>query len=164
MKELLLLLQRVLEKEIEIYDEFLNLANLKNKVLIEQNIEKLDTITKKEEEKILELKIYEEKREEIIKKIKEKIGLKEGAKLEDILKETGEKCEDLIEIRDKLKSKILEVKGLNDENMKMIENTLSIINKTMKTLGELTKTGKSYTKEGKVEKTGEETRTFDTEV
>lgn len=157
-------LKDIFQAELRIYRQFHELAKEKHSVLTEQSLDRLEEITKKEENLIPELKEWEEKRESVITQLKNSLGIEGKVTLDEIIEKSGSNARDLLALRDELKKEILAGREINDRNRELIESNLDVINRTVETLAQLSKTGKSYSREGKVLRTGEETRTFDTEV
>lgn len=126
-----------LKKETEVYEQLLQIAREKKQVIIDNDVKKLESITKKEKTYVLALVRLEEIRDKIIKHLQDELNIEVVEKLDDIINalDTKWSTRAIIE-KKKLISLVSEMKKENQENQQLIEQSLDYINFNLSMLTE----------------------------
>ncbi|RNC29582.1 MAG: hypothetical protein AWM53_00580 [Candidatus Dichloromethanomonas elyunquensis] len=131
MAEILINFENNLTKQIECYREITCLEKDKQKALIENKIQDIETITAQEEKILLEVSRLEEER----LRWAEFFGKEIGKRVEEItLAELGERYPTLQTVRKELENQINQLKDLHETNTKLLENAVNLINFTIQFL------------------------------
>lgn len=121
----------VLNKEYDIYNELLPVAEEKTKIIIRNDIEALQTITEKEQAVVEKINLLEKKREDLIVNIATVINKKpEDLNLKaiiQILESQPKEQKALSEIRDNLNLVIKRLVEINNRNQALIQQSLEMI-------------------------------------
>ncbi len=119
-----------LEKEYDIYQELIPIANQKTQVILINDLDSLQEITNKEQTAIDQISILERKRETIMVNIKTVISRKEDLTIKslvDLLANQPKEQKALSIIRDKLRNTILTFDEVNNRNKSLIQQSLEMI-------------------------------------
>lgn len=121
----------ILEKENEIYKEFIPIAEKKTNVIVNNDLKTLEDITNKEQLVLTEINACEKKREEAIKNIgtvlsKDPKELKITSIIR-ILEKQPDEQKKLSIIHDDLKKTIQRLVEINNHNKSLIEQSLEMI-------------------------------------
>lgn len=121
----------ILEKENEIYKEFIPIAEKKTNVIVNNDLKTLEDITNKEQLILTEINAFEKKREEAIKNIgtvltKDPKELKITTIIR-ILEKQPEEQKKLSIIHDDLTKTIQRLVEINNHNKSLIEQSLEMI-------------------------------------
>ncbi|MGO1368462.1 MAG: flagellar protein FlgN [Senegalia sp. (in: firmicutes)] len=128
MKELIDILIKVLNEEIDVYSELLKKLQEKTDILISGDLKALDNITKEEYSIIEKLSKFETLREKVIFNIAHKEGLKKDINIKEIIDILqGKEKERLSNSREKLIKLLDEVKNKNELNGTLIKDSLDYI-------------------------------------
>ena len=120
-----------LEKEDEIYQELIPIAEKKTRVIIKNNLEELQSITESEQEAVDRITALENKRQEVVNNIgivlnrkPEELDLKE---IILILKKQPAEQQKLSMLRDRLRLHINRLSQVNSQNKVLIDESLDMI-------------------------------------
>lgn len=122
-------LKDTLIKENELYTQVLKLGEKKTEVVVSRNIKELDNITKKEQQYIMNMGTFEKIRRSIFSNIAEELNIKKPESISELIlsleEDTGNEIDnlrnDLLETIDKIKKK-------NEDNEKLINQSLEYVN------------------------------------
>lgn len=121
----------ILEKEYEIYQQLLPIAEEKTGVIVTNDLNSLQEITGKEQKAVDEIAALENKREAVISDIKTVINRKSGEFnlriLIGLLDKQPKEQKTLAVIHDKLSSIIHRLVEVNNRNRSLIEQSLEMI-------------------------------------
>ncbi|HSH37046.1 flagellar protein FlgN [Schnuerera sp.] len=147
----------LLKKELKILLALKESTFEKTDLIIENQVEKLEEMLKKEEELINTMAITEEKRIKLL----DSWGVDTNTPLSELIKNIPEKKENLIDIGEKLSKSLEEIQSRNDINNQLINENLQWLDFNMNLLTN-TQTPTTYGKEKK----GKETKNnlFDRKV
>ncbi len=134
-----------LEKEHDIYQEVLDLAKEKRRIIIEGQVKKLDGITKKEQNMIITLGKLEGIREAVLKNLMTELEIDSIENIEELVehldKNTSKK---VMDIRNKLLDILEDVKKENDLNGKLIKQSLEFIDFNKNLIDSMENKGSTY--------------------
>jgi len=116
-------LVEILKAELECLKSIKNLSYEKTDVVINNKVEDLDRITKKEVELINQMASLEESRLNLLNTW----GLDNNTTLSEIIDRITDNKEDLIELADELKANIEEIQARNSMNKELIQDSLEWI-------------------------------------
>ena len=118
----------ILKKECEVYEEYMEIADEKTKLIINREINLLDKITIREEKIIGEVRKIDTVRNLIIGNILKERDIQKIEKLEDIINMVEKKYSTvLVDLKNRLEKVLMEIKRLNDLNEKLINQSLDYI-------------------------------------
>ena len=122
----------LLEGQKEIYSDLLSLGRTKQADLIKGSIEELDAVTRREENLIFQAGRLEEERYRCVGRLMEVNGCSQGAPLREIIDMAPQEIKEKLEELHLDMVKILaELDRLNQENMKLIQQSLKFIQVTI---------------------------------
>ncbi len=154
-----------LNKDCEIYEEIYEIAEQKQKVIIDGDIQKLDDITKREQTLIASIMKLEEIRDTLVSQIAKEYQLKKIDTLDDIMKYIPLKYQAPVkDVRRKLSDVMKNVKRLNTENGSLIEQSLDIIEFNMNLMTSLDNKESSYSGKANINYDGGSRNMFDVKV
>ncbi len=138
-------LMMALNKEYEVYEEVLEIAKNKRKIIVEGRIKELDGITGREQSMILTIAKLENIREVIIRNIVEELNIDSIENISELTQYLDDKSKrEIIDIRDKFADILKTVKNENDLNSKLIEQSLEYIEFNKNLLTTLEHSGSTY--------------------
>ena len=111
---------RILKEELSILHILKELTYEKTDVIIDNQVERLEKITKREEELINKMKIAEDNRLELM----DSWGVDINTPLIKVIEKIPEGKEELIELKDKLTSFLDDINGRNNINNELIKDNL----------------------------------------
>ena len=111
---------KILKEELEILNIFKKIAYEKTDIIINNEVDKLEDMTKREEELINKMGLVEEKRLQLI----DSWGINKNISLAEIIEKAPEGKEELIEIKDVLSSSVRNIKLRNQTNRELINDNL----------------------------------------
>ncbi|WP_434511434.1 flagellar protein FlgN [Desulfitobacterium sp. AusDCA] len=142
-----------LEKQVQIYKELKNLADIKQKALVENNLQELEAVTVREEQLLLEAAHVEKERLLWVDQMTQKEG-KPAAEL--TLSELAGRYPELENVKKDLETVVTDLQGVHDLNTQLLKQAMNVVNFT---IGMLTHQDKNiYQKPGKDENI--ESKTF----
>lgn len=144
----------LLTQEYKIHEEMFELSVNKTNALVSNNVPEIEHINKKEAELILRLGNYEDKRNILIEKTCLGLGINKDDVTISILLERleGEGKAGLLELKEKFKELVLELKKVNDLNNSLIKNSLEFIDFSINLIaGADTAADNSYNKTGNIQ-------------
>lgn len=119
----------ILKKELSMYEEMLKISTDKKELIIKDNVNELEEITKREEKIVKEFIEIEKERLNILRTFSKEKGLvNETPKIPELAEYFPEQKEELMELRKKILDIVSKVKAKNDLNEKLIKNSLDYIN------------------------------------
>lgn len=150
MENMITTFQEILKKELTIYMQILSISQKKTDIIIKGKISELDMLVKEEQELISALGKLESSREEVIIKICEALNLKSSeVTMTDILEKLHpNQASALNVIRNKLLELTSELKTINDNNGKLIKNSLEFIDFSINVLSDAANPGNNYNSTG----------------
>ena len=130
-----------LDKENQEYEKLLDLSKRKSSVIAARNIAELEKITDEEQIVVSDISRLDNKRAEVTKDIANVINKDvESLKLSnlvDLMARQPKEQKMLAEVHDKLKSTVSQVRSLNENNQKLIEESLEMVQFDMNLLRSL---------------------------
>jgi flagellar biosynthesis/type III secretory pathway chaperone len=145
-------LTRLLNQQKVLYEELLELAKEKQKILVKGSLEALDSLTKKEEALIFQAGKLEEQRYQCGRQVISLLGLKEDVPLSEIKEKAP------LEYKKPLETVLQELTGLfqdltrlNEENTNLIQQSLRFVNFTMEVISQQSKPTYTPDKDVKME-------------
>lgn len=122
----------ILNKEHEIYEQISQLADVKKQVIIDGKIKELEETTKKEKTFTLSLVKLESLRSKTVDALLNLYGLVEVDNITDLIKYmTPKEGMAIRTVRDKIMKEVTEIQFRNDQNKKLIEQSLDFIDFNM---------------------------------
>jgi flagellar biosynthesis/type III secretory pathway chaperone len=134
----------ILKEELEVLHVLKELVYEKTDIIINNDIEKLEKLTKKEEEFINKMAIVEEKR----LKLMDSWGVGDNISISDVIEKIPEEKKDLMEIKNRLFSVFSDIKGRNEINNKLINDNLQWLDFNMNLISSV-QTPTTYGQENK---------------
>lgn len=127
-----------LEEQSTIYDEVLLLQDPKTEAIVENNLEDVQRVTKRENELAGQIARLERQRATVIEDIalvlNKKVEELTMSKLASLLKEGSKEHADLLGLREKLLQVTTELKNKNKQNEQLIHHALDYIDFTVNAL------------------------------
>lgn len=144
-----------LEKQVQIYSELKNLADIKQKALVTNNLQELEAVTVREEQLLLEAAHVEKERLLWI----DQMTQKEGKPADELtLSELADRYPELNDVKGKLETVVTGLMEVHELNTQLLKQAMNIVNFT---LGLLTHQDKNtYQKPGKNGNTESKTLRF----
>lgn len=125
----------ILDKEYEIYNSLIPIANEKTQVIVNNDITALQEITAKEQEAVDQITALENKRGRVMEDIKTVLGRKEEnlklSTLIELLNQQQKEKRELSILHDKLKKTVNYLAEINSRNKSLIEQSLELIDFNM---------------------------------
>lgn len=156
-----------LNQENEIYESLIPINEKKTKIIINNDLEALQEITKTEQEMIQKISALEAKRQEVIINIGTVINRNPGTltlkNLIRLLEKQPKEQEQLSIIHDKLQKTVHRLTEINHQNQSLIEQSLEMIEFNMNFIQSTRMSpGNNYNKDASgIEMQVEQTRRFD---
>ena len=142
----------ILEEQEKIYEELLELARQKQKILIKGDIAALAEITVQEEGLVLQAGKLEEKREHCFTALAQDYGVGPESTLADFLPCVDEPSRSLLErVHGNLSACLKDLQKFNQENTQLLEQSIQFVNFTVDVLSQQSKPLYNADKEVKVE-------------
>jgi len=142
----------ILEEQEKIYEELLELARQKQKILIKGDIAALEEITVQEEGLVLQAGKLEEKREQCFAALAQDYGVGPESTLADFLPCVEEPSRTSLEkVHGGLSACLKDLRRLNQENTQLLEQSIQFVNFTVDVLSQQSKPLYNADKEVKVE-------------
>lgn len=166
MKILLEELRDVLAEELKTYEEMLELTIRKTDVITKGKVNELDGITHMENNMIVRLGQYEDRREKVIENIQRQLKIEDGTTISELLNyvDDSDKIKKEIEnITEKLTQVLNTLKEKNDLNTMLINDTLEYIQLNLNLLTNATEQG-TYNDKVQKEKGSPNINIFDTKA
>ncbi len=119
-----------LEKEYEVYQQLIPIANNKTRVIVTNDLQSLQDITNLEQDAIDRINVLEHKRETVMVNIKTVISRREELTVKvlvDLLSNQPKEQRALSKVRDKLRTAILTFNQINNQNKSLIQQSLEMI-------------------------------------
>lgn len=148
-------LMDVLEKETALYEDILKISRNKTRVVVEGKIQELDSIVKVEQNIVLQIGRLEDKREELVARIRTELGLdSEQITISEIVKHVPEEqAVSLKASQEKMVNTLGELKNVNDLNSKLIRNSLDYIDFSVNLISAADISSNNYGESGQVNET-----------
>jgi len=142
----------VLEKEASVYEDFLSIQKGKTDILVNGNISELEKMIKTEQSFFEEIQGLEAEREQIIEQIAQKTKTDSSAlnltwMINNYVK--PEQANKLKSLRDKILNTVNELKKVNEQNARLINNSLEYINFSINLIASASDSGSRYGNDGK---------------
>lgn len=129
---------QILDEELECYTNELNIANQKTDIIVKDDFDALQIITKAEQQIAGRIVRLEKQRQQVINDIglvlnrdKEELTI---AKLASLLENSLKEQKKLYELKENIINVVTELKNKNEENRKLIEHSLEYIDFTINAL------------------------------
>lgn len=135
-----------LEKQVQIYCELKNLADIKQKALVANNLQELEAVTVREEQLLLEAAHVEKERLLWI----DQMTQKEGKPADELtLSELADRYPEFQDVKRDLETVVTDLQGVNNLNTQLLKQAMNVVNFTV---GMLTHQDKNiYQKPGQKE-------------
>jgi len=165
MSELVLIekLTDVLRKEASLYEDFLSVQKGKTDILVKGNVLELEKMVKTEQSYFEKIQELESEREQIIERIAQVFHTDLSTlTLTQIINNyvNQEQASELKNLRDKILNTVNELKKVNEQNARLINNSLEYINFSINLIASANNGGSRYEQDGKEGK-GERKSFFD---
>jgi FlgN protein. len=146
MEQLITRLEEILENETILYSQILNLGNKKTDIIIKGKINELSVLAEQEQDIVSKLSKLELEREKITLTINKELSLPDRERtLSQILSSiNSDHAAILSKTQNKLLNIIKQVKRVNDENGKLINNSLEYIEFSINVLSNAANPGNNY--------------------
>jgi len=158
-------LKNTLIKENELYTGVLKLAEEKTKVIVSRDIKALENITKKEQQYIMNMATFEKLRRSILTNIAQELSIEEISSVSELIlfieEDAGNEIDDL---RNDLLKTIADLKGVNEGNEKLINQSLQYINLNIEILTSSSEDGNRYSNKASENKQVKSINFFDMKV
>lgn len=113
-------LMEILKEELKELESIRDISYEKTDIIMKNEVETLQKMTKEEERLILKIAALEDKR----LKLFDSWGVNKNTAFSEIIERVPEGREDLIQIRDRLNSLLFDIKARNDINKELIKENL----------------------------------------
>ncbi len=113
-------LMEILKEELKELESIRDISYEKTDIIMNNEVETLQKMTKEEERLILKIAALEDKR----LKLFDSWGVNKNTPFSEIIERVPEGREDLIQIRDRLNSLLFDIKARNDINKELIKENL----------------------------------------
>lgn len=138
-------LKNTLIKENELYTGVLKLAEEKTKVIVANDMKKLENITKREQQYIMSMGTFEKLRRSILTNIAEELNIEEITSVSELILFIDEAVGSEIDsLRNDLLKTIDDLKTVNEGNEKLINQSLQYINFNLEILTHSPEDGNKY--------------------
>ncbi len=155
----------VLNKEYEAYDQVLDIAKRKRRIIIEGRVKELDELTKEEQTLIMSLGKLEHLRESIVNNIIEDLKIDKNQNLTEITNYLSEdNKEKVTSIKEKLKNLLKDIKAENDINSNLIKQSLDYIEFNRNLISSFENQGSTYGSRADEKAVKRKTNLFDAKV
>lgn len=136
---------QALNKEYEIYERVLEIAEKKKRIIIEGKIKDLDDITSKEQTMIISIGKLENIRTAILKNIAYELSLDKAENISKLIQHLDEENKErVLAIKDKFNDILETIKDKNELNNKLIKQSLEYIEFNKNLLTSLENQGSTY--------------------
>lgn len=146
----------VFSSEFKWYEVMLDLVRNEREAIVNDNIEELVEITKKQEEIISEIKSLEKKRQALIRKLacQPQINFSYNELNLDRLVELSDEPypSRYAKLRKKMKELLDEIRKINERNLQIIQKSMNTFNTTIELLISELSSAQTYSKSGKLYK------------
>lgn len=141
----------ILEKEAQLYSEFLELSRQKTEVIINGDVKELENITKREQALIDNVGELEETREQVVSEIACAIGAETSSLTISTIIDSLDKlwAEKLKKARNSILYTIDEIRQINLQNKILIDTSLEYIDFSLNLMSSASSKGVKYSKDGK---------------
>lgn len=150
MEQLLSQLEEILENEATLYSQILSIGNQKTDIIIKGKVNELSALVEQEQEIVAKLTKLELSRNTISSLLHKELNLSntEITLTELISHVKGKHASSLMAKKDRLLDTLNSVKKINDENGKLIDNSLEFIDFSINVLSNAADPGNNYTQVG----------------
>ena len=155
----------VLGKEAAVYEDILKISKNKTNIIVEGKVSELESLVKLEQSLVLQMGKLEGLREELVDKISTELHIETGKitiSMLTALVDTEVKGK-LKNCQGRLENVLLELKGKNELNAKLIKNSLDYIDFSVNIMSSIAATGNNYGDTGNVSEGGKR-RLFDVKL
>lgn len=123
-------LNNVLEQEAAVYDDLLKISREKTRIIVKNKVTELEQMVKLEQALIFKVGRLEDERDKLVARIVEHLNIQtKNVSITGLLEHiSGEESGKLATAREKLLKTIDELKTVNEQNSKLIKNSLEFIN------------------------------------
>lgn len=142
----------LLAEQARIYDDILKISKDKTDIIIKGKVSELESIVNLEQSLVIRMGKLETKRENIVNGIAKELDIEpEVLSLSEMVKYMdSEQAEKLEDFRNSLTNTLDELKGTNELNSKLIENSLEYINFSINLISSVDTGENNYGKSGVV--------------
>lgn len=155
-----------LEKQKSIYEELLSISREKKQVLIDGNVEKLDSMVKREGNLIIEIGDLENKREKAVEALAKELGCSSKELTVSYVcdRVADKRVGKIMSLADSIGNILKELKELNHINGKLIEQSLEYVNFSINLVADVLEGQKAVYEANEEENKGNGVRLFDAKV
>jgi flagellar biosynthesis/type III secretory pathway chaperone len=143
-------LSDLLHKELDVHRSLLSLLQEERRIVVDCSTEELIQTNKEKENLVLKIRILEQSREAILRKIADKMGLSADeltlSKLEERLKEPF--ATQLQTLRSKLSAILQSIGEVNQENRVFLQHSVDFVKGSLALIRYLTVSGPTYMASG----------------
>jgi flagellar biosynthesis/type III secretory pathway chaperone len=156
----------IMSKEIEAFNDLLGTLHLKQRAIVEGEVERLNQTVQDETKLARETKALEGERIERTRELAKKLHIKNAnPRLTEIIEKVEEQyAHRLQEQRDLLRSLVEKIHNLNQGNQFLLNYSLKFVEKTMEILFNGNDKSSLYKKDGQLQKSMTKNRIFDHSV
>lgn len=146
MEQLITRLEEILENETILYSQILNLGIKKTDIIIKGKVNELAALVEQEQDIVSRLSKMELEREKVTLAINKELSLPDKEMtLAHVINGTGESHASILaDSQNKLLDILKQVKRVNDENGRLINNSLEYIEFSINVLSSATNPGNNY--------------------
>jgi len=146
-------LSDVLDKELELYRSLLSLLQKERRTVVDCSIEDLIQINKEKENLVLKMRILEQSRQTLLKKIAEVMGIPPELLTLSVLEERLEEplAKQLSALRSKLRAILQSIREANEENRVFLQHSVDFVKGSLDLIRHLTLTSPIYMPTGGIE-------------
>lgn len=158
-------LGRILEREQEIYQEVLELAENKKRIIIDGKLRELEVITRRETEIVGILIKLENLRSQTSEQLAAEKGIKELASVRDLLPLLDPKDQLYIStLQSQLKGTITALQNVNELNGQLLQQSLELVDFNLNLIASIGSVSNGYTAEAAEKDETRRTNLFDAKI
>lgn len=158
-------LERILEREQTIYEEVLDLAEKKKRIIIDGKLRELEDITRRETEIVGILIKLENLRSQTTEQLAAERGVKELASVRDLLPLLDPKDQLTISsLQAKLKGTVTALQNANDLNGKLLKQSLELVDFNLNLINSIGSVSGGYTAEASEKGEPRRSNLFDAKI
>jgi flagellar biosynthesis/type III secretory pathway chaperone len=153
----------IMEKELVFFKIFLKGSREKTEFIVQRKTEALQSLTKEEENWILNLKELEEDREKCIRAVAESLGIQNELPMSQMISFLeDDKAQVFTQMKEQLSNLILEIKNINEVNANLLKNSLEYVDFLLNIVSQSSDVSDNiYGSEGKLSENSEKRRVMD---